>query len=127
MKINERDVLWFGGFVLLALTAYVVWHHAQAQETINSTPALTTAPNTVVSSPIVMQSTQMAAPVYAPVSSPDLGYQVTPMPADFATLSYTLPTMPDINVPQYDVPNLGISAPSPRSPLDSILDPLHLF
>lgn len=127
MKFNERDALWFGAFVLLALAAYVIYHHAQTQEVINSTPSLTTAPNTVVSSPVITQAAQVTMPVYAPVSAPSLGYQVTPMPADFATLSYQLPTMPDVKVPQYDVPYIGISAPSPRSPLDNIMDPLHLF
>jgi hypothetical protein len=127
MKFSEKDALWLGGIVLVALTAYALYTHASDQEAINSTPALTTAPNTIVSSPVVTQASNVTMPVYAPVSTPDLGYQVSPMPADFANLSYQLPTMPDITVPQYDVPNLGISAPSPSSPLDTILDPLHLF
>lgn len=126
---NEKDALWLGGLALIGLAAYALYTHAQVQSTINSMPALTTAPNVIAGSPISISGAAVTMPVYAPVSAPDLGYQVSPMPADFATLAYQLPTIPDsYKPPPLTMPNSPpISAPSPPNALQQLLDPLGIF
>lgn len=127
-KFTEKEVLWIGGVTVVAILAYALYTHANAQATVNSTPALTTAPNTVVGSSINLGNTQVAMPVFAPVSAPTgLNYQVQQMPANFATLSYQLPTIP--NMPAYTYTS-NIGGPTynpPQDTIQQILDPFQLF
>jgi hypothetical protein len=132
MKISHKDFIWLGGIALLCIAAYA-WHqNAVAQGAANATPQLGTSPNYVQGAPTITLDSggSTAAPVFAPVSSPDFNYQVQSIdPSQAMALDYTMPTMPSMpNVAQpLKGVNTTLTVPEVPSLLQQFADPLGIF